>query len=98
MMGHVSGPMGSAEWREHWPTAGYASNDRSRQRHAGAVMNNAGTYQDLINNATRFQLLVDAVTDYAIYMLDPKGIVISWNSGAQRLKGYPAAEILGRHF
>jgi len=61
-------------------------------------MNNAKAYQDPINNATRFQLLVDAVTDYAIYMLDPKGIIISWNSGAQRLKGYTAAEILGRHF
>lgn len=46
----------------------------------------------------RFQLLVDAVTDYAIYMLDPTGIVISWNSGAQRFKGYVESEILGQHF
>jgi PAS domain S-box-containing protein len=46
----------------------------------------------------RHQLLVDAVTDYAIYMLDPSGIVTSWNSGAQRFKGYTAAEIVGRHF
>jgi len=43
-------------------------------------------------------LLVDAVTDYAIYMLDPEGFIVSWNSGAQRLKGYSEAEILGRHF
>ncbi len=46
----------------------------------------------------RYRLLVDAVTDYAIYMLDPDGFVVSWNSGAQRLKGYTEAEILGRHF
>jgi PAS domain S-box-containing protein len=46
----------------------------------------------------RFQLLVDAVTDYAIYMLDPTGIVSSWNAGAQRFKGYTQDEILGEHF
>jgi PAS domain S-box-containing protein len=46
----------------------------------------------------RHRLLVDAVTDYAIYMLDPSGIVASWNAGAQRFKGYTAAEIIGRHF
>lgn len=45
-----------------------------------------------------YRLLVDAVTDYAIYMLDPSGKVASWNPGAQRLKGYTAAEILGQHF
>jgi PAS domain S-box-containing protein len=43
-------------------------------------------------------MLVDAVTDYAIYMLDPTGIVASWNSGAQRFKGYTAPEIIGRNF
>jgi PAS domain S-box-containing protein len=46
----------------------------------------------------RFQLLVGAVTDYAIYMLDPTGIVSSWNPGAQRFKGYTESEILGQHF
>ncbi|HYE48806.1 MAG TPA: PAS domain-containing protein [Azospirillaceae bacterium] len=46
----------------------------------------------------RFQLLVDSVRDYAIYMLDPEGVVVSWNSGAQRFKGYTRDEILGRHF
>src|SRR4051812_39892511 len=46
----------------------------------------------------RFQLLVDAVTDYAIYMLDPRGIIASWNSGAQRFKGYIESEIIGEHF
>src|ERR1041384_5187818 len=46
----------------------------------------------------RYRLLVEAVTDYAIYMLDPSGIVTSWNPGAQRCKGYEAAEIVGQHF
>jgi PAS domain S-box-containing protein len=46
----------------------------------------------------RHQLLIEAVTDYAIYMLDPSGIVTSWNAGAHRFKGYTAAEIIGRHF
>jgi PAS domain S-box-containing protein len=44
------------------------------------------------------RLLIDAVTDYAIYMLDPEGIVVSWNPGAQRFKGYQTHEILGQHF
>ncbi|MBY3043614.1 PAS domain-containing sensor histidine kinase [Rhizobium leguminosarum] len=46
----------------------------------------------------RFRLLVDAITDYAIYMLSPEGIVTSWNAGAQRFKGYKPSEILGEHF
>lgn len=46
----------------------------------------------------RFQLLVNAVTDYAIYMLDPEGYVASWNPGAKRFKGYEADEIIGQHY
>jgi PAS domain S-box-containing protein len=46
----------------------------------------------------RFRLLVQSVKDYAIFMLDPAGIVTSWNEGAQRIKGYTASEIVGRHF
>ncbi|SEK85772.1 hypothetical protein SAMN03159362_2007 [Pseudomonas sp. NFIX51] len=46
----------------------------------------------------RFRLLVEAVVDYAIYMIDPQGIVTSWNAGARRFKGYQEAEILGAHF
>jgi len=46
----------------------------------------------------RFELLVQSVTDYAIYMLDPAGHVTSWNAGARRFKGYDAAEIIGQHF
>ena len=43
-------------------------------------------------------MLVEGVTDYAIYMLDPQGLVSNWNAGAQRAKGYVANEVIGRHF
>jgi PAS domain S-box-containing protein len=46
----------------------------------------------------RYRLLIDAIQDYAIYMLDPTGHVSSWNAGAQRFKGYEEQDILGRHF
>jgi PAS domain S-box-containing protein len=46
----------------------------------------------------RYRLLVDAITDYAIFLLDPEGHVSSWNAGAQRFKGYSEEEILGEHF
>jgi PAS domain S-box-containing protein len=46
----------------------------------------------------RYRLLVEAITDYAIYMLDREGRVTSWNPGARRFKGYEADEIIGRHF
>ncbi len=46
----------------------------------------------------RLRLLIDAVKDYAIFVLDPKGIVTSWNAGAERLKGYKSGEIIGSHF
>jgi PAS domain S-box-containing protein len=45
-----------------------------------------------------FRLMVESVSDYAIVMLDPEGHVVSWNSGAQRIKGYSAEEIVGQHF
>ncbi|MCJ8056163.1 PAS domain S-box protein [Shinella curvata] len=46
----------------------------------------------------RYKLLVDAITDYAIYMLDRQGNIVSWNSGASRFKGYEAHEVLNTHF
>jgi PAS domain S-box-containing protein len=46
----------------------------------------------------RFRVLVQGVTDYAIYMLTPDGIVSNWNTGAQRIKGYSEADIVGQHF
>jgi PAS domain S-box-containing protein len=52
----------------------------------------------LFESERRFRLLVEGVVDYAIYMLDPDGIVTNWNAGAKRIKGYDAAEVIGRHF
>jgi PAS domain S-box-containing protein len=46
----------------------------------------------------RFRLLVQGVTDYAIFMLDPSGIISNWNAGAERIKGYSSAEIIGKPF
>lgn len=51
-----------------------------------------------LESERRFRLLVQGVTDYAIYMLDPEGHVTNWNAGATRIKGYTAHEILGQHF
>ncbi|WP_449432252.1 two-component system sensor histidine kinase NtrB [Pseudomonas putida] len=48
--------------------------------------------------ASRYEQLVQSVVDYAIYMLDPLGHVVSWNAGAERIKGYRADEVIGRHF
>src|SRR5690606_1905038 len=50
------------------------------------------------NEDARYRLLVDAITDYAIYMLDLDGRVSSWNRGAERLKGYRPEEIIGQNF
>jgi PAS domain S-box-containing protein len=46
----------------------------------------------------RFRLLVEAVRDYAIFMLDPEGRILTWNAGAERIKGYRAEEAIGKHF
>jgi PAS domain S-box-containing protein len=56
------------------------------------------TIAGLSGSEERFRQLVDSVTDYAIFILTIDGIVASWNSGAQRIKGYRAEEILGKHF
>jgi two-component system sensor kinase FixL len=63
---------------------------RAAQRKAAAV--------ELKQSEERFRLLVESVQDYAIYMLDPEGFVMTWNRGAERIKGYQAAEIIGKHF
>jgi len=54
--------------------------------------------EELRRSEERFSLLIQSVTDYAIYMLDPEGRVSSWNPGAERFKGYSANEIMGQHF
>jgi PAS domain S-box-containing protein len=54
--------------------------------------------QELIASEQRFRRLVESVVDYAIFQLDPNGIISTWNTGAARIKGYAADEIIGRHF
>jgi PAS domain S-box-containing protein len=54
--------------------------------------------ESLAASEERFRLLVEGVQDYAIFLLDPQGNVVTWNAGAERFKGYKAQEILGRHF
>jgi PAS domain S-box-containing protein len=54
--------------------------------------------QELLESERRFRRLVEGVTDYAIFQLDPSGIIQTWNAGAQKIKGYSAEEVLGQHF
>ncbi|MGH8405659.1 MAG: PAS domain S-box protein [Pseudomonas sp.] len=54
--------------------------------------------QALRQSEQQFSLLVQGVTDYALYMLDPNGVITTWNAGAQRIKGYQPAEVIGRHY
>lgn len=56
------------------------------------------TPKRMVSKEERYRLLIDSITDYAIYMLDPDGHVVSWNAGAERFKGYREEEILGKHF
>ena len=53
---------------------------------------------DLRQNEERFRLIVSNVKDYANIMLDTEGLIVSWNQGAERIKGYRAEEIIGQHF
>jgi PAS domain S-box-containing protein len=54
--------------------------------------------RDLFESERNFRLLVEGVADYALYMLDPTGVITSWNIGGQRIKGYSPEEILGQNF
>jgi PAS domain S-box-containing protein len=57
-----------------------------------------GYEADWQKNETKFKLMVEAVQDYAIFMLDPEGRIRTWNAGAERIKGYSPSEIIGKHF
>lgn len=61
-------------------------------------ISHSGLAEALKHGGEIYQLMVEAVRDYAIFMLDPKGHVASWNRGAERIKGYTADEIIGQHF
>jgi PAS domain S-box-containing protein len=62
------------------------------------MVQNGPQQRGLFDSERRFRLLVEGVIDYAIYMLDPDGIITNWNAGARRIKGYEAADVIGRHF
>ncbi len=62
------------------------------------LANYQASQEALRQSEQQFRLLVEGVTEYAIFMLDTTGHIRSWNTGAQRIKGYTASEIIGRHF
>lgn len=61
-------------------------------------MSSSGNFEASGSAEGRYQLLVESISDYAIYMLDPQGRVVNWNLGAERFKGYNAQEIIGQNF
>jgi PAS domain S-box-containing protein len=86
--GRSSGGRGSSEPR---PSVG--------ERDAASFAHGAGGSTGTVSQAAGlFQLLVESVRDYAIFALDPNGVILSWNAGAQRIKGYTAHEAIGQHF
>ncbi len=62
------------------------------------ILKQQSEQRDLFESERSFRLLVENVADYALYMLDPSGIITSWNIGGERIKGYSSDEILGQHF
>src|SRR5579859_1996649 len=64
----------------------------------GAYMKRNDRFEASLTDEGRSRLLLEAISDYAIYMLDSTGVVTSWNPGARRFKGYEASEIIGQHF
>jgi len=70
----------------------------ARQRAEASKRKAQRHQEDLRQSEERYRLLVEGIRDYAIYMLDPEGHVVSWNTGAERIHGYRAEEVLGQHF
>jgi PAS domain S-box-containing protein len=75
-----------------------ALNETLEARVAERARELAASATKLEETEHRFRLLVEAVTDYAIFMLDPEGNVVNWNAGAERIKGYKPEEIIGQHY
>ena len=73
-------------------------NQTLEQRAERRALQLATSQTKLEDTERRFRLLVESVTDYAIYMLDSQGHVVNWNPGAERIKGYAREEIIGHHF
>jgi PAS domain S-box-containing protein len=101
-----TGSEGKALWLEYNLKAmrdssgrvyGYTRVARDLTTHKQAEDRLLEANQALIDAGSTFRVLVDSVTDYAIYMVDPAGRVLTWNAGAQRTNGYKASEVVGRH-
>jgi PAS domain S-box-containing protein len=81
------------------PNSGRASGPRDPESPTPITpIGNSGLSEAIKHGSRIYQLMVESVRDYAIFMLDPRGYIASWNVGAQRIKGYTADEIIGRHF
>ena len=76
---------------QHGKTIGFAKVTRD-------VTERQRAHQSLVESEASYRRLVEGVTDYAIFQLDPAGLVTTWNPGAQRIKGYTRDEIVGQHF
>ncbi len=74
-----------------------ATDGKSRTRKSADPEPELATGKQALH-AEAYRLLVQAVSDYAIFMLDPEGNIMSWNQGAEHIKGYMANEVIGRHF
>jgi PAS domain S-box-containing protein len=72
--------------------------DNVPKTHSDESLIKAHTSHDVAAAERLYQLLVSSVRDYAIFAMDPTGHIVSWNAGAERIKGYHASEIIGRHF
>jgi PAS domain S-box-containing protein len=71
---------------------------KAERKRVDALAEASQAVDEIREQERRFRLLVESVKDYAIFILDPKGHVATWNAGAERIKGYSAEEIIGRHF
>ncbi len=72
------------------------ADERRRSSPSGVILPAVNPAQGLADSDVSFRLLVEGVTDYAIFMVDPEGRVATWNQGAELIKGYTAQEIIGR--
>src|SRR5260221_1564348 len=88
----LAGVRPSRKFRPHGPRTRLAC------RRLGQPLADQDQTDAAADEGRRLKRLIQAVTDYAIYMLDANGIVTSWNTGAERLKGYSETQILGQHF
>ena len=96
LLGSVETPTLVPAFRQ--PTSRKAPMENSHQELQKEVTDREIVTEKLKQSEERFRLLVEGVRDYAIYMLDPTGLIITWNAGAERIKGYSAREIIGKHF